>query len=65
MRVNIFCAVYFELLARPIRDAASCLFHVNRFTLHHKVRQTRLFETDTFTFMLAIFQLFFLFLSFC
>ena len=52
--VNIFYDVYFELAARPIRDAAGCLFHVNRFTLPSKVRQTSLFEVSTFTFSWAI-----------
>ena len=45
--VNIFCDVYLELLARPMRDAAGCLFHVNRFILPCKVRQS-LFKAATF-----------------
>ena len=46
--VNIFCDVYLELLARPMRDAAGCLFHVNRFIpLPCKVRQS-LFKVATF-----------------
>ena len=45
--VNIFCDVYLELLARPMRDAAACLFHVNRFILPCKVRQS-LFKAATF-----------------
>ena len=52
--VNIFSDVYFELSARPIRDAAACLFHVNRFTLvpsNPKQGQTSLFEVSTFTFI--------------
>ena len=52
--VNIFSDVYFELAARPIRDAARCLFHVNRFTSPPKQGQTSLFEVSTFTFSLAI-----------